>query len=139
MCYSYGVLLLEMFTGKRPTDSMFRLSTALLRRLFLNMWKPLVIQHSFIKEKLGCQAQSIQTPLKPIALLAVTKFESSWFPYFKLESFAHMNYRQNGWMSRTLLLSCMPSETLCLELEFLEAKYLELLVDLRRYEPALAQ
>lgn len=62
MCYSYGVLLPEMFTGKRPTDSMFRLSTALLRRLFLNMWKPLVIQHSFIKEKWGCQAQSIQTP-----------------------------------------------------------------------------
>lgn len=46
--YSFGILLLEMFTGKRPTDEMFNNS--------LNI-------HNFAKAALGKQVMQIMDPI----------------------------------------------------------------------------
>lgn len=45
--YSYGILLLEMFTGKRPTDNAFQDTTSL---------------HSFVKSALPDQVMDIVDP-----------------------------------------------------------------------------
>jgi len=49
--YSYGILLLEMFTGKRPTDSMFTGNNSL---------------HNFVKTALPDQVSEIIDPLLKI-------------------------------------------------------------------------
>ncbi|CAL5363826.1 unnamed protein product [Camellia sinensis] len=45
--YSFGILVLEMFTGKRPTDEMFKDGLSL---------------HSFVKEALPCNVSEILDP-----------------------------------------------------------------------------
>lgn len=51
--YSYGILLLEMFTGKRPTDSMFTDNNSL---------------HNFVKTALPDQVSEIIDPLLKIEI-----------------------------------------------------------------------
>lgn len=53
--YSYGILLLEMFTGKKPTDEMFKqnlnlhnfVKTALSNQVVVEITDPALLQESF--------------------------------------------------------------------------------------------
>ena len=45
--YSFGILLLEMFTGKRPTDSMFKDDFNYIGTHWVNVlgWGPSLLSH----------------------------------------------------------------------------------------------
>lgn len=69
--YSYGILLLEMFTGKRPTDAMFRDNFNL---------------HNYVKMAIPDQAMRISDPLLvgDAKNMSISNFENCLASVFRI-------------------------------------------------------
>ncbi|CAL5406899.1 unnamed protein product [Camellia sinensis] len=74
--YSYGILLLEMFTGKRPTDNMFNDSLSLhnFAKMALPKQVASIVDPTLIQQREIGEGSSSTETLRIRALLAVIKF-----------------------------------------------------------------
>ncbi|CAL5417259.1 unnamed protein product [Camellia sinensis] len=83
--YSFGILLLEIFIGKRPTD---------------NMFKDLLNLHNFIKNALPDRVMEIVDPCILLEHNTRRRIKTAWFPFYKLGLHVQWNRQEIEWKWR---------------------------------------
>ncbi|THG01376.1 hypothetical protein TEA_006327 [Camellia sinensis var. sinensis] len=73
--YSFGILLLEMFIGKRPTDNMF----------------------NFIKNTLPDRVMEIVDPCILLEHNTRRRIKTAWFPFYELGLHVQWNRQEIEW------------------------------------------